>query len=77
MLSPRRQVSRSRFLIPLLSDWLTVANKIVKKFNLFVYMVKKHSVEELTKRIKSRNVITRHSVLNESEPLPSLLLIHD
>lgn len=30
-------------------------------------MVKKFSVEELTKRIKQRNVITRQSVLNESK----------
>ncbi|KAF2854130.1 hypothetical protein T440DRAFT_269034 [Plenodomus tracheiphilus IPT5] len=36
-----------------------------KKYNLFIYMVKKYSVEELTQRIKSRNVITRQSVLNE------------
>lgn len=37
-----------------------------QKFNLFVYMVKKFSIEDLTKRIKQRNVITRQSVLNES-----------
>jgi E3 SUMO-protein ligase PIAS1 len=36
-----------------------------KKYNLFVYLAKKHSVEELTQRIKQRHVITRHSVLNE------------
>jgi len=36
-----------------------------KKYNLFVYLVRKFSVEELTKRIKQRNVITRQSVLNE------------
>ncbi|KAF1851148.1 uncharacterized protein K460DRAFT_361907 [Cucurbitaria berberidis CBS 394.84] len=36
-----------------------------KKYNLFVYMVKKFSVEELTQRIKHRNVITKQSVLNE------------
>ncbi|KAI8941029.1 hypothetical protein NX059_002273 [Plenodomus lindquistii] len=36
-----------------------------KKYNLFIYMAKKFSVEELTQRIKSRNVITRQSVLNE------------
>lgn len=36
-----------------------------KKYNLFVYMVKKFSVEELTRRIKQRNIITRQSVLNE------------
>ncbi|KAH5740662.1 hypothetical protein HBI17_176240 [Parastagonospora nodorum] len=36
-----------------------------KKYNLFVYMVRKFSVEELTQRIKQRNVITRQSVLNE------------
>ncbi|KAF1939320.1 E3 SUMO-protein ligase PIAS1 [Clathrospora elynae] len=35
------------------------------KYNLFVYLVKKFSVEDLTKRIKQRNVITRQSVLNE------------
>lgn len=28
-------------------------------------MAKKHTVEQLTQRIKQRNVITRHSVLNE------------
>lgn len=40
-----------------------------QKYNLFVYMAKKHSVDELTQRIKQRNVITRQSVLNESETL--------
>ncbi|KAF1832764.1 zf-MIZ-domain-containing protein [Decorospora gaudefroyi] len=38
---------------------------IPQKYNLFIYLVKKFSVEELTKRIKHRNVITRQSVLNE------------
>jgi E3 SUMO-protein ligase PIAS1 len=36
-----------------------------KRYNLFVYLVRKFSVEELTQRIKHRNVITRQSVLNE------------
>lgn len=36
-----------------------------KKYNLFVYLVRKFSVEELTQRIKRRNVITRGSVLEE------------
>ncbi|KAJ4366889.1 E3 SUMO-protein ligase pli1 [Neocucurbitaria cava] len=36
-----------------------------KRYNLFVYMVKKFSVGELTQRIKQRNVITKKSVLNE------------
>ncbi|KAH9859874.1 hypothetical protein IAQ61_011656 [Plenodomus lingam] len=36
-----------------------------QKYNLFIYMVKKFSVEELTRRIKLRNLITRQSVLNE------------
>ncbi|EMD67594.1 hypothetical protein COCSADRAFT_290758 [Bipolaris sorokiniana ND90Pr] len=36
-----------------------------EKYNLFVYLVRKFSVEELTQRIKRRNVITRGSVLEE------------
>lgn len=36
-----------------------------KKYNLFIYLVRKFSVEELTRRIKQRNVITRESVLSE------------
>ncbi|KAI4951220.1 hypothetical protein J4E91_003927 [Alternaria rosae] len=36
-----------------------------EKYNLFVYLVRKFSVDELTQRIKQRNVITRQSVLNE------------
>ncbi|KAF2128565.1 E3 SUMO-protein ligase PIAS1 [Dothidotthia symphoricarpi CBS 119687] len=36
-----------------------------EKYNLFVYLVKKFSVEELTLRITQRNVITKQSVLNE------------
>ncbi|KAH7074411.1 PINIT domain-containing protein [Paraphoma chrysanthemicola] len=36
-----------------------------KKYSLFIYMVKKFSVGELTQRIKQRNVITRQSVLSE------------
>ncbi|KAH8724714.1 E3 SUMO-protein ligase PIAS1 [Phaeosphaeriaceae sp. PMI808] len=36
-----------------------------KKYNLFIYMVKKFTVEELTQRIKQRNLITRQFVLNE------------
>lgn len=38
----------------------------MQKYNLFVYLVRKFSVDELTQRIKQRNVITRQSVLNES-----------
>jgi E3 SUMO-protein ligase PIAS1 len=37
----------------------------MQKYNLFIYLVKKFTVEELTQRIKQRNVITRKSVLNE------------
>ncbi|CAO2649352.1 Nn.00g067370.m01.CDS01 [Neocucurbitaria sp. VM-36] len=44
---------------------LTQKASIPEKYNLFVYMVKKFSVGELTQRIKQRNVITRQSVLNE------------
>jgi len=36
-----------------------------KKYILSVYMAKKYSVEELTRRIKSHNVITRENVLKE------------
>ncbi|KAI4612199.1 hypothetical protein J4E83_007750 [Alternaria metachromatica] len=36
-----------------------------EKYNLFVYLVRKYSVDELTQRIKKRHVITRQSVLNE------------
>lgn len=36
-----------------------------KRYNLFIYLVKKFSVDELTQRIKQRNVITRESVLSE------------
>ncbi|KAL5375579.1 hypothetical protein PMIN02_012015 [Paraphaeosphaeria minitans] len=36
-----------------------------KKYNVFIYLVRKHSVEELVKRIKSRSVITKESVLRE------------
>ncbi|KAF1915717.1 PINIT domain-containing protein [Ampelomyces quisqualis] len=36
-----------------------------QQYNLFVYLVKKFTVEELTRRIKQRNLITRQSVLNE------------
>lgn len=39
----------------------------LQKFNLFVYMVKKHSVEELVNRIKQRNVITKQTVISESK----------
>jgi E3 SUMO-protein ligase PIAS1 len=39
----------------------------LQKYNLFVYLVRKFSVEELTQRIKRRNVITRESVLDESK----------
>jgi E3 SUMO-protein ligase PIAS1 len=42
------------------------ANPQIQKYNLFVYLVRKFSVDELTQRIKQRNVITRQSVLNES-----------
>ncbi|KAF2787854.1 E3 SUMO-protein ligase PIAS1 [Melanomma pulvis-pyrius CBS 109.77] len=36
-----------------------------KKFNLQVTMVKKNSIEDLTRRISRKNVITKHSVQNE------------
>ncbi|KAF2866504.1 PINIT domain-containing protein [Massariosphaeria phaeospora] len=36
-----------------------------EKYNVFVYMVKKSSVEDLAKRIEKRNIITKQSVLNE------------
>ncbi|KAF3042118.1 SUMO ligase siz1 [Didymella heteroderae] len=36
-----------------------------EKYNLFVYMVKKHSAADLVKRIASKQVITKMSVLNE------------
>lgn len=36
-----------------------------QKYNLFVYMVKKHSAADLVKRIADRQVITKQSVLNE------------
>lgn len=36
-----------------------------KKYNMFVYMVRKFSVDELVKRIKDRSVITKDSVLRE------------
>lgn len=36
-----------------------------KVYNLFVYMVKKHSVEELTRGIKLHQLITRQSVVEE------------
>ena len=36
-----------------------------KRFNVFVYLVRKHSVDELTKRIKQRSAITKQSVIND------------
>ncbi|KAL5382104.1 hypothetical protein DPSP01_006782 [Paraphaeosphaeria sporulosa] len=36
-----------------------------KKYNVFIYLVRKHSIEELVKRIKDRSVITKESVLRE------------
>ncbi|PVI07607.1 hypothetical protein DM02DRAFT_666525 [Periconia macrospinosa] len=36
-----------------------------QRYNLFVYMVRKYSVEELTERIVQHNVITKQSVLSE------------
>ncbi|KAJ4379452.1 E3 SUMO-protein ligase pli1 [Didymella sp. IMI 355093] len=36
-----------------------------KKYNLFVYMVKKHSAAELVKQIASKQVIAKQAVLNE------------
>ncbi|KAI1521010.1 PINIT domain containing protein [Pyrenophora tritici-repentis] len=36
-----------------------------EKYNLFIYLVQKYSIDELTQRIKQRNVITRQSVLSE------------
>ncbi|USP78704.1 uncharacterized protein yc1106_05978 [Curvularia clavata] len=44
---------------------LTQKASQAEKYNLFIYLVRKFSVEELTERIKRRNVITRESVLNE------------
>ncbi|EUC49014.1 hypothetical protein COCMIDRAFT_85705 [Bipolaris oryzae ATCC 44560] len=44
---------------------LTQKASQTEKYNLFVYLVRKFSVEELTQRIKRRNVITRGSVLEE------------
>lgn len=43
------------------------ADRLLQKYNLFIYLVRKFSVEELTERIKRRNVITRESVLDESK----------
>lgn len=34
---------------------------------MFVYMVRKFSVEDLAKRIKTRNVITKQFVLDQSK----------
>ena len=39
-------------------------------------MVRKFSVEELAKRIKQRNVITKASVLDESKWLPNPFDMH-
>ena len=36
-----------------------------QKYNLFVYMVKKHSAADLVKRIAEKQVITKNSVLSE------------
>ncbi|UPX12220.1 E3 SUMO-protein ligase pli1 [Ascochyta rabiei] len=36
-----------------------------EKYNLFVYMVKKHSAADLTKQIAGKHVISKQSVLNE------------
>ncbi|KAF2176257.1 hypothetical protein K469DRAFT_607743 [Zopfia rhizophila CBS 207.26] len=36
-----------------------------EKYNIFIYLVKKHSVEELAKRIAQRHVISKQSVINE------------
>ncbi|KAF2750424.1 hypothetical protein M011DRAFT_474867 [Sporormia fimetaria CBS 119925] len=36
-----------------------------KRYTLYVYLVKKHSVQELSKRITQHNVITKQSVLDE------------
>jgi E3 SUMO-protein ligase PIAS1 len=36
-----------------------------KRFNVFVFLAKKHSVEELTNRIKQRSVITKTTVIND------------
>jgi E3 SUMO-protein ligase PIAS1 len=44
----------------------TETNSQTQKYNLFIYLVKKYSVEELRERIKRSHVITRQSVLNES-----------
>ncbi|KAF1957550.1 hypothetical protein CC80DRAFT_46995 [Byssothecium circinans] len=44
---------------------LTQKGSEQEKFNIFVYLAKKFSVEELVKNIAQRNVITKQSVLNE------------
>ncbi|KAF2004521.1 hypothetical protein P154DRAFT_519386 [Amniculicola lignicola CBS 123094] len=36
-----------------------------KKFNLYIYLAKKQSVEDLTARIAKRNVITKQTVISE------------
>ncbi|ORY17688.1 PINIT domain-domain-containing protein [Clohesyomyces aquaticus] len=36
-----------------------------KKYNVFIYLVKKHSVDDLAQRITQRNVITKQTVINE------------
>jgi E3 SUMO-protein ligase PIAS1 len=36
-----------------------------KKYNMYIYLVKKHSIEDLAKRIKDRQVITKQQVLRE------------
>lgn len=39
---------------------------------MFVYLVKKHSVEELTKKIKQQRVIPKQVVIDESEFLDAV-----
>jgi hypothetical protein len=40
---------------------------------MYIYLVKKHSIEDLAKRIKDRQVITKQQVLRESKlPCPSI-----
>ncbi|KAF2463751.1 uncharacterized protein BDR25DRAFT_244893 [Lindgomyces ingoldianus] len=36
-----------------------------EKYNIYLYMVKKHTVEDLAQRITLRNVITKQTVINE------------
>ncbi|KAF2657389.1 hypothetical protein K491DRAFT_741916 [Lophiostoma macrostomum CBS 122681] len=46
---------------------LTQKVSSIHKYNIYVYLVKKHSIASLAKHIKERQVITKHNVLRESE----------